>query len=179
MPVFWATGACMMVRSSSYHEAGGLDDSFFAHMEEIDLCWRFHRLGYTVHAVSDSLIYHIGGGSLKYDTPGKTYLNFRNNLYMLYKNLPPAGFRIRLFKRKMLDGAAAIMFLLRGKPHHFAAVMRAHRDYYKASQSLRASRKRLAGTIPYRRVPANLVLNKSIVLMFYLNRVRRFSDIMF
>lgn len=179
MPVFWATGACMMVRSSSYREAGGLDDSFFAHMEEIDLCWRFHRLGYTVHAVTDTPIYHIGGGSLQYDTPGKTYLNFRNNLYMLYKNLPPAGFRIRLFARKMFDGAAAIMFLLSGKPLHFTAVLRAHRDYYRASGRLRATRNRLAVTLPYGKVPANLILNKSIVLMFYLNRVRRFSDIMF
>jgi len=178
-PVFWASGACMMVRESAYNEAGGLDSSFFAHMEEIDLCWRFHKLGYNVFCIPQSVVYHVGGGTLKYDTPGKTYLNFRNNLYMLYKNLPEMGFNKTLFIRKILDGIAGIVFLFSGKPRHVIAIIRAHIDFYSARTKLKPEREKNLKMKNGNSVPDNLILNKSIIVMFHLRRLRRFSDLTF
>ena len=94
--IFWASGACIMIRSDAYFRCMGLDQDFFAHMEEIDLCWRFHNAGYRVSFVPDSIVYHVGGGTLPYNSQKKIYLNYRNNLYMLYKNLPPWKLRIPL-----------------------------------------------------------------------------------
>lgn len=179
VPVFWASGACIILRVSAYREAGGLDPHFFAHMEEIDLCWRFNRLGYKVYAIPGSVVYHVGGGTLKYDSPGKTYLNFRNNLFMLYKNLPVKGFRKSIFARKVLDGIAAVSFLIGGKPGHFSSVLRAHRDYYRALTRLKMERAQsiqvLKGELP----STGLMLNKSIIFLFYFKGIRRFSDIKF
>ncbi len=129
--VFWASGACLMVRTNAYRISGGLDPLFFAHMEEIDLCWRMHSFGYEVWYTPDSLIFHVGGGALPNESPKKLYLNFRNNLLLLRKNLP-ANSRARiLLVRKILDGVAAIQFLFKGKPGFFMAVLKAHRDYYR------------------------------------------------
>ena len=179
MPVFWASGACIIVRASSYREAGGLDPEFFAHMEEIDLCWRLQNLGYHIFAVPDSVVFHVGGGTLKYDTPGKSYLNFRNNLFMLYKNLPEKNFGKILFIKMLIDGMAAITFLFSGKPRHFAAVLRAHRDYYRAGNRLRTQRERGVAAGRDSRLSRVTRLNKSIVFLFYFKRVRRYSDINF
>src|SRR5574344_1219898 len=106
METFWATGACLMIRSSLYHHLGGLDESFFAHMEEIDLCWRAKLLGYEVWCVPSSVIYPVGGGTFHNNSPQKLYLNYRNNLLMLYKNLPEKIRGRRLFVRRCLDGAS-------------------------------------------------------------------------
>jgi GT2 family glycosyltransferase len=179
IPVFWASGACLMVRASAYSEAGGLDTSFFAHMEEIDLCWRLNNLGYNIYVIPNSVVYHVGGGTLKYDTPGKSYLNFRNNLYMLYKNLPDSGFHKILFIRKLLDGIAAVMFLLSGRPKHFAAVVRAHLDYYRNGKRLKNYRKSSGSGQIKRMAASTVMLNKSIILLFYMKRIRRFCDIVF
>jgi GT2 family glycosyltransferase len=179
IPVFWASGACMMVRKTAYREAGGLDVRFFAHMEEIDRCWRFHNLGYTVSAVPQSVVYHVGGGTLKYDTPGKSYLNFRNNLFMLYKNLPPKSFRTTLFIRKILDGVAGVVFLFSGKPRHFTSVVRAHYEYYRAGKWLKAEREKNMELASDKSSFSSLSLNKSILFLFYFKRIRRFSDIDF
>ena len=127
VPVDWTSGACMCVRTSVYKETGGLDASFFAHMEEIDLCWRMRNRGWILACVPQSVVYHLGGGSLSYDNPRKTYLNFRNNLLMIYKNS-----RCRwsvLGIRFFLDYAAAAMFLVTGKPGSTKAVFEARRDY--------------------------------------------------
>ena len=127
--VAWATGAAMLVRRDVYLEAGGLDAAFFAHMEEIDLCVRMRRLGYKSYVVTDSRVFHLGGGALPYGNPRKTYLNFRNNLLLLYKNLPRKQGRRKLFSRRLADTLAFGMFLLSGKWGDARAVLRAHRDF--------------------------------------------------
>ena len=125
--VDWTSGACMCVRTQVYKELGGLDAAFFAHMEEIDLCWRMRRAGWTLMCVPESTVYHLGGGALSYDNPRKTYLNFRNNLLMIYKNKqhPWGVLSLRFF----LDYAAACFFLLQGKTGSAKAVIEARRDY--------------------------------------------------
>lgn len=123
----WTTGACMCVRTNVYKECGGLDAAFFAHMEEIDLCWRMRNNGWKLACVPQSTVFHLGGGSLSYDNPRKTYLNFRNNLLMIYKNRrwPWAVLALRW----ILDYAAAAMFVIIGKPDSAKAVFEARRDY--------------------------------------------------
>ena len=113
--VFWASGAAMMVRSSLYHKLGGLDDNFFAHMEEIDFCWRAQLSGSEVWVFPSSVVYHVGGGTLPNNSPKKLYLNYRNNLLMLYKNLPQRRLRSVLFTSKLSDGLSAVLYLLQGK----------------------------------------------------------------
>lgn len=135
--VDWTTGACMCVRTKVYKECGGLDAAFFAHMEEIDLCWRMRNQGWRLACVPQSVIYHLGGGSLSYDNPRKTYLNFRNNLLMIYKNKQhPWGV---LFIRFFLDYAAALLFLCTGKPRSAKAVYEARRDYKVMRASYRTA----------------------------------------
>jgi GT2 family glycosyltransferase len=128
--IFWATGACMFIRSEAYWQVNGLDEDFFAHMEEIDMCWRLKRLNWSIAAVPASKVYHVGGGTLAYLSPKKTYLNFRNSLFMICKNYE--GLLIpRLFHRMALDGIAGIVFLLTGKFKHCWAVFMAHMHFYK------------------------------------------------
>ena len=138
---FWATGACMFVRADLYHQIGGLDDSFFAHMEEIDLCWRLKNAGYKVYCCPQSQVYHIGGGTLPKNSPRKTYLNFRNNLSLLVKNLPKQRVHRTIFYRILLDWVAAFKFLFEGCPKDFQMVFKAHWDFYKRLKSLREYRK--------------------------------------
>ena len=139
--VFWATGACMFVRADLYHQVGGLDDSFFAHMEEIDLCWRLKNAGYKVYCCPQSKVYHIGGGTLPKNSPRKTYLNFRNNLSLLVKNLPKHRVHRTILYRIILDWVAAFKFLFEGCPKDFRMVFKAHRDFYKRLNTLRENRK--------------------------------------
>ena len=129
--VAWASGAAMLVRTRAYVEAGGLDLSFFAHMEEIDLCWRMMLAGYSIYALLDSVVYHFGGASLAYGNPRKTYLNFRNNLLMLHKNLPKNKGKRLLLKRRLADTLAFGFFLVKGKWGDCKAVLKAHRDFRK------------------------------------------------
>jgi GT2 family glycosyltransferase len=173
--IFWASGACMMVRSDAWKKCGGFDDDFFAHMEEVDLCWRFHLAGYRVACIPESVIYHAGGGTLPYDTEKKTYLNFRNNLFLLYKNLPESKLKKIILLRKILDGIAAIMFLLKGRPESFTAVRKAHRDFYKSINSLRTKREIIKSlALPE---TCNCLLNISIVSRFYLRGQRLYSSL--
>ena len=127
--IFWATGAAMMVRSDAFRKAGGFDDRFFAHMEEIDLCWRMLARGGEIYAVPESKVYHVGGATLNKSNPHKTFLNFRNNLLMLYKNLPAAELRGVMRMRALLDYVAALKFLFMGAWCDFKAVLRARREY--------------------------------------------------
>lgn len=173
--VFWSSGACMIIRSTAWKKCGGFDSAFFAHMEEIDLCWRLHRAGYRVGFTPDSKVYHIGGGSLSYDSPFKIYLNFRNSLFMLYKNLEDNKLFYILFLRRILDGLAAIMFLLTGKFTYFSSVLKAHVQYYKCRGELKKKRqavKELGNGGTY-----GLILNKSIVLEFYIKGNKTYNKI--
>ncbi|MCH5319535.1 MAG: glycosyltransferase family 2 protein [Paramuribaculum sp.] len=127
--VFWASGAALMVRNKAYFAVGGLDPSFFAHQEEIDLCWRMQLSGYQIYAVGSSAVYHLGGGSLHTSDPRKTYLNFRNNLLMLHKNLPAEKRGKRIFIRRMIDTLAWIKYILTFDFSNAQALLKAHRDY--------------------------------------------------
>lgn len=129
MPVFWATGAALMVRSELYLKVGGLDKDFFAHMEEIDLCWRILLTGSDIMAVPQSVVYHLGGGSLPASNPRKTYLNFRNNLLMLHKNLPDATRGKTLFMRRLLDTVAWAKFMVTFDFKNANAILKAHNDF--------------------------------------------------
>lgn len=127
--IFWATGAALMVRSELYISAGGLDKDFFAHMEEIDLCWRILLSGYDIKAIPGSVVFHLGGGSLPASNPRKTYLNFRNNLLLLHKNLPDTTRRKKLFRRRLLDTIAWIKFILTFDFKNANAILKAHCDF--------------------------------------------------
>lgn len=133
--VFWASGAALMVRSSLYEKAGGLDADFFAHMEEIDLCWRIQLAGYKIEVVPQSIVYHLGGGTLPASNPRKTYLNFRNNLLLLHKNLPDSCRRKRLFIRRLYDTLAWAKFIVSLDFKNASAILRAHRDFRKMAQA--------------------------------------------
>lgn len=127
--IFWASGAALMVRTALYLEAGGLDPDFFAHMEEIDLCWRLQLMGYRIAAVPSATVYHLGGGSLPAENPRKTYLNFRNNLLMLHKNLPDSTRRRTLLRRRLLDTIAWARYVATLDWANARAIVRAHRDF--------------------------------------------------
>jgi len=173
--IFWSSGACMIVRADAWEKCGGFDSAFFAHMEEIDLCWRFSKAGYRVCYIPDSLIYHVGGGALSYKSPFKTYLNFRNSLFLLYKNLPDKNLYRILFIRRLLDGLAAIWFLLNGSFDSVKAVWRAHIDYYKSISELKEKRKMVKNMeIVHFSSP---LLNKSIVFEFYAKGNKTYSSL--
>jgi hypothetical protein len=138
--IFWASGAALFVRTSIYKELGGLDADFFAHMEEIDFCWRAKNSGYTCMYIPQSQVFHVGGGTLPQSNPFKTYLNFRNNLFLLYKNLPQSKLKTTIWIRKIFDGIAWLQFLLQGKWGDCKAILKAHRDYYKALPQLHTKR---------------------------------------
>ena len=131
VPIFWASGACLFINREIYQKSGGLDSHFFAHQEEIDLCWRLNSQGYTIVVLPQSVVYHLGGGALGYESPRKTFLNFRNNLLMLYKNLPASKLPWILLIRFFLDYIAAIQMLLTGKRLNASAVIKARCEFFK------------------------------------------------
>ena len=128
-PIFWATGAALFIRLEDYREAGGLDGRFFAHMEEIDLCWRLRARGRGIVCIPQSVVYHVGAATLKKENPRKTFLNFRNNLLMLYKNLPEKELKKVLLVRALLDWVAAFVFLLKADGKNFRAVIQARKEF--------------------------------------------------
>jgi len=139
--IFWASGAAMFVRADVWRQLGGLDADFFAHMEEIDFCWRAKNAGYRVEYCPASVVYHVGGGTLPKSNPRKTLLNFRNNLALLYKNLPDSRRRWVLAARIVLDYVAAFKFLAEGKPKEFSAVVEAHKEFRRWHPALREKRR--------------------------------------
>lgn len=173
--IFWSTGACMFVKAEQYHETGGLDEAFFAHMEEIDLCWRMKNRGYKVVYVPDAMVYHVGGGTLPNNNPRKLFLNYRNNLYLLYKNLPKGKFRHILFIRMLLDGMSAALYLLQGKPSFFMAVPKAHVAFYKSVKSFRKKRKE--NILKTSHSHHLQIFKRSIIFSFFVRKVRKFSDL--
>lgn len=175
--IFWATGACMFIKADKYWEAGGLDEHFFAHMEEIDLCWRLHNRGYEVVAVPASKVYHVGGGTLDYRNPRKTYLNFRNSLYAMHKNWD-GGLFFAIFLRLILDGIAGLKFLLGGDFKHIWSIIKAHFDYYAHMKTLNQQRAELKNfNKPLNQLKG--VLNASIVWQFYIKKKQHFKDLKF
>jgi GT2 family glycosyltransferase len=173
--IFWATGAALFIRAELYKQFNGLDDDFFAHMEEIDLCWRLRNAGHKIMYIPQSVVYHIGGGTLPNNNPRKLFLNYRNNLYLLYKNLPVGHFRSILFVRMLLDGMSAIMYILQGKFSFFWAVPRAHFAFYTTLSRFREKRKAINAS---RKVSKHAtILNGSLVYRFFVKGRRKFSDI--
>jgi GT2 family glycosyltransferase len=138
--IFWASGACFFIRKSVFETLGGFDESYFAHMEEIDLCWRAFNLGYNAKYIGTSTVYHVGGATLKSNNPQKTYLNFRNSLFTLVKNAHGHIF-VLVLSRLFLDGIAGIKFLLEFKGQHSFAILRAHFSFYGQLKTLLKSRK--------------------------------------
>ena len=171
IPVFWASGAALMVRTDLYRQVGGLDARFFAHMEEIDLCWRMQLAGYTIAAVPASEVYHLGGGSLPASNPRKTYLNFRNNLLLLHKNTPLRDLRATLLRRRLLDTIAWAKFVATFDWANAAAVLRAHRDFRTMRRHYTAHPDRNLLREPRQRI--------NIILARYLRRITRFSALHF
>lgn len=168
--VFWASGACLMVRSDLYRAVGGLDTAFFAHMEEIDLCWRILLAGYKVMAVSGAEVFHLGGGSLPDTNPRKTYLNFRNNLLMLHKNLPDSIRGRKLIWRRVLDTIAWAKYVMTFKFKFAAAIVKAHRDFAKMRKAYTSHPKvNLLAVRPYSRL--------NILTSYYLRRRKYFSQL--
>ena len=171
--VLWATGAALLVRSADYREAGGLDARFFAHMEEIDLCWRLRCRGKSIVCIPQSLVYHVGGATLNKSNPRKTYLNFRNNLLMLYKNLPESELHSVMRIRGCLDLLAALQFLLKGEWGNVRAVFRARKDYARMRPSYQAVRTENLSKTTHPTQPERFAW--SLLWKYYAKRVRRFS----
>jgi GT2 family glycosyltransferase len=173
--VFWATGACLMVRAAAFHAVGGFDATLFAHMEEIDLCWRLRRTGWRIGYTSEVAVFHVGGGALGYGNPRKTYLNFRNSLAVLTKNLRSRWIYFRILHRFTLDFFAGVKFLLEGHSAHTWEVGRAHRHFLRWLPRLIRERKRLA------LLDVNMDLtgmyHRSIAYDRYILGWRKFSDL--
>ncbi len=168
MPIFWASGACLFIRQQHYWDLNGMDDQFFAHMEEIDLCWRSYNSGATILYNGNCVVYHLGGGTLHKSNPRKTYLNFRNSLFMLTKNLPGRSLFSTMFTRLFLDGIAAIWFLLQLKPQHTFAVLKSHFSFYMNLKRLLSQR----NTIQPRE---NYYMIKSVVRAYFIDKKRTYK----
>jgi GT2 family glycosyltransferase len=173
--VFWATGAALMVRRDDYVANGGLDARFFAHMEEIDLCWRLRSHGRKIACVPQSYVFHIGGATLKTSNPKKTYLNFRNNLFMLYKNTPPRRLTAVMAFRRVFDNVAALKFLLCGDVKSFMAVRKARNDFKRMRAGFRQSRNENMQKTTTTSIPE---MNGSCILwQYYVGKKHKYSQL--
>jgi GT2 family glycosyltransferase len=170
--IFWGSGACLFVRSEVYWSVGGLDEDFFAHQEEIDLCWRIQNAGKSIWYVPESTVYHVGGGSLPQGNPRKTYLNFRNNLFLLLKNLPASRLWWTIPVRLKLDWIAILYSLLKNKNGSDAkAILKAHRDFWKSFAAMYAKRSNVIPALP------ETVAKQSIIVQYYLQGKKKFSEL--
>lgn len=173
--IFWATGAALLIRSAVYWEVGGLDGRFFAHQEEIDLCWRLRSRAYRIVCVPQSVVYHLGGGTLPKENPRKTFLNFRNNLLLLYKNLPQRRLRTVFFLRFWLDALASLVFLLKGEGRSFLAVWQARREFRRIRQDFAADR--IANLAASRLDPIPEMYSGSLLVAYHLKKLRSFAQL--
>ena len=171
--VFWATGAALLIRSDAYWEADGLDERFFAHQEEIDLCWRLRSRGYKIVCVPASTVYHVGGGTLPKENPRKTFLNFRNNLLLLYKNLPERRLHRVLFIRFWLDALASLVFLMKGEWRSFLAVWKAHSEFWRIHNDFFLDRLHNLSVTVLDPIPEQY--SGSLLVAYYLRRLRTFD----
>ena len=174
--VFWASGACLLIRAKDYQSAGALDDDFFAHMEEIDLCWRLKSRGRKIVCIPESIVYHVGGGTLNVEHPRKTYLNFRNNLLLLYKNIPEKHLSKIMFTRFCLDYLAAFQLLVSGKMQNAKSVFEARRDYKKMKKDFVQKRKDNLNNTTFDAY-SELFL-RSIVFQYYVKGKKYYSQLM-
>lgn len=170
--IFWATGACLVIRANLFHHFEGLDEDFFAHMEEIDLCWKIQRAGHSIGYCGESTVFHVGAGTLGYKSPKKTYLNFRNGLSMITKHFDPWEILIKLPVRIALDWLAGVMFLVKGEASHSMAIFRAHVDYLRTLKH--TWRKRTILRKQYPSYPRNNVYAGLVLLSYFLSGKRKF-----
>jgi GT2 family glycosyltransferase len=168
--IFWATGACLFIRNLDFKEAGGFDETFFTHQEEVDLCWRLRGLGKEVKYIGGTTVYHLGGATLETQNPKKTFYNFRNSLLMIVKNVSGIKVVPLLLLRMVLDGIAALQLLLQAKPSHFFAVFKAHFSFYYLLHRCVSKRKNIKKRRGY-------AAQKSIVWQYFIKRQRLFSDL--
>ncbi|MBN2213329.1 MAG: glycosyltransferase [Bacteroidales bacterium] len=175
--IFWASGACMFLRASAYFEAGGLDADFFAHMEEIDLCWRLKRLGYKIVFSPEVTIYHVGGGTLPNNTPRKIFFNYRNSLFLLFKNLPSNQFLIILVTRLLLDCLSSLVYIAQLKIPFFWSVLKAHFAFYGSLGKLLAKRKKFKRKEKIRH-PGE-IFPGSILVRFFIKKQHHFNQLDF
>ena len=173
-PIFWATGAALLVRTDVYRKEGGLDKRFFAHMEEIDFCWRLRSRNYGIYCIPQSTVYHVGGGTLPKSHPRKTFLNFRNNLLMLYKNLPEERLNFTLRIRYLLDLIAALKMLLSGQAKESMAIVKALRTFFKIRHDFDRERKENLRKQQLKDIPE--MRNESLLVAFYLKKKKKFED---
>lgn len=167
--IFWASGACFFIRSAIYRELGGFDDDFFAHQEEIDLCWRAFNRGYHAKYIGRSTVFHVGGATLQQGNPRKTFLNFRNSLLMLTKNLPKATLLPVLFVRLVLDGIAGMQFLLHGKPLHCMAILNAHFSFYA---KFFVTIKKRCGSLPRK-----YFVVRSVIFFYFIKKIKTYRGL--
>ena len=167
--VFWATGACMFIRAELYHQLQGLDENFFAHMEEIDLCWRAQLAGQKVVVIPNSKVFHVGGGTLPKNNPRKTFYNFRNNLMMLYKNLPASKRRWVIILRLLLDGVAGVKFLAEGHFKDTIAVLKAHFSFYEMVLNGKAHKSKIKNQM------VSGIYNDSILWGYFIKGICQFN----
>lgn len=179
--IFWGTGAALLIRSEDFHFTGGFDIDFFAHMEEIDLSWRLQRMGKHIAVIPESVIYHLGGGTLDYSSPHKTYLNFRNSLFILLKNERGHVLLWLLLVRFLLDGVAALRFILLKDTGNFLAVWRAHMSFYKSFRKTWRKRKFFLKLLNDHGIEERIALDGryrgSIVWDYYIMGRKRFSEL--
>lgn len=173
--IFWATGACFFIKAELFKSFGGFDDDFFAHMEEIDLCWRMKLDGYKVFHCGQSIVYHVGGGTLEYSNPRKTYLNFRNSLLLLIKNLPIASLLWKFPFRWLMDYVAATKFLLTGDIKDAIMVIKAHGYVWK--NFIKTLKKRKSQTKTIKNLAG--IFPKFLLFHYHIARVRKFSNLKF
>jgi glycosyltransferase, group 2 family protein len=174
--IFWATGAALLIRQSDWWEVGGLDGRFFAHNEEIDLCWRLRARGRGIVCVPQSVVYHVGGGTLPQEHPRKTYLNFRNNLTMLFKNLPDAELKHVMRVRRFLDFVAFVQFLVKGDWANAKAVRKARRDFHQWQSDFVKDRQENLSRMVLNPIPERV--NRSLIVGFFLKGQKTFSAFM-
>jgi len=175
--IFWATGACMFVRAELYKKIGGLDDLFFAHMEEIDLCWRLKNAGYKIYVVPTVTVYHVGGGTLPNNNPRKLFYNYRNNLFLLYKNIDKRKLFSTIVFRMLLDGLSAFTYLATFRFTYFITVFKAHIKFYNTIKDLKI--KRLEIEQFSKSIKHNEIYSQSLVFSFFIKKLHTFDKFKF